>query len=336
MTLSDLADHLKLSTATVSLALRNNPVVAKETRAKVHEAARSLGYIYNRSAASLRTARTNLVGITVHDILNPYFAEIFGVLEAEFDKQNRTILISTHRDDIARQRAFTDALMQQGADGLIICPSRDTEAEDIDRLQAAGMPVTVICRESPGTDVPIIRGDDLAGSRAVTGHLIAQGHRRIAMVGGRRRTSAGDERYEGFRTALREAGLDLPDGWYIPEPMTQADGRAAVPALLALKPRPTAIVCFNDLVALGVMSMLRRMGVEPGRDIAVTGYDNIDGSDSTSPALTTVRNGAEEIARYAAAILKAQIDGEEVSPERILVPPELLVRESTPPPRSDA
>lgn len=309
-------------------------MVALETRQKVKDAAQAVGYIYNRSAASLRTARSNLVGITVHDILNPYFAEIFRVLEAEFDKQNRTILISTHRDDIERQRTFTDALMQQGADGLIICPSRGTEPDDILRLQNTGTPVTVICRDAPSNDVPTIRGDDLEGSRKVTEHLISQGHRHIVMVGGRRDTSAGDERYEGFRQAMSAAGLDVPDGWYFPEPMTQADGRAVVPDLLSLSPRPTAIMCFNDLVAFGVMSMLRRSGVEPGREIAVTGYDNIDGSDSTTPSLTTVHNGPEEIAKHAAKILEAQINGETVTPERILVPPKVYVRESTPPPEN--
>ncbi len=330
LTISQLADNLQLSTATVSLALRGSPVVARKTRERVQKVASELGYIYNRSAASLRTARTNLVGVTVHDILNPYFAEIFLALEKEFDRQHRTMLVSTHHDDIGRQRSFVNALLQQRADGVVICPSVDTTSEEIARIRNSATPVVLICRDVDGAAVPGIRGDDFAGAKAVADHLIALGHKRIAMVGGRRGTSAGRERHGGYLAALQEAGLAPDPALDFPELMTQADGRDIATALLALSPRPTALMCFNDLVALGVMSALRRHGVEPGRDIAISGYDNIDGSDFTLPALTTVDNNPEEIGRRAAQILQAQMAGETVPADNIRVVPHLMRRDSTP------
>ncbi|MBD8893842.1 LacI family DNA-binding transcriptional regulator [Roseibium litorale] len=331
LTLGHIADQLGISTATVSLALRDSPLVADETRERVKKTAEEVGYIYNRSAASLRTARSQIVGVAVHDILNPYFAEIFSSLEDVLEEQGQMIFICNHRDDVKRQRAFINTLLQHRADGLILCPSVGTTAEEINRLVGQGIPVTLMCREVSGVWAPSIHGDDVAGSYAVTKHLISQGHRRIAMVGGRRGSSAGRDRNAGWRKALIEAGLDPDEQLDIPEMMTQADGRKVVPDILQARERPTAVMCFNDLVALGMMPVFRRMDVEPGPDIAVTGYDDVDGAASRTPALTSVCNHPDKIGRLAALTLLRQIAGERVPHRPILIEPELRIRESSPP-----
>ncbi|MBO6757976.1 MAG: LacI family DNA-binding transcriptional regulator [Roseibium sp.] len=332
LTLGHIADHLGISTATVSLALRDSPLVAEDTRQKVKQTAAEIGYIYNRSAASLRTARSQIVGVAVHDILNPYFAEVFSALEDVLEEQGQMIFICNHRDDVRRQRAFVNTLLQHRADGLILCPSVGTTAEEINHLVDQGIPVTVMAREVSGIWAPCVHGDDVSGSYRMTKHVIEQGHRRIGMVGGRRLSSTGRDRNAGWRKALEEAGLDPDEQLDLPELMTQADGRSAVPKILALKERPTAIVGFNDLVALGMMTALRRAGVEPGPDMAITGYDDVDGAASRTPALTTVCNHADKIGRLAALTLLRQIAGERVSNTPILIEPELRIRESAPPP----
>jgi len=332
LTLGHIADHLGLSTATVSLALRDSPLVARETKEKVKETAASFGYIYNRSAASLRTARSQIVGVAVHDICNPYFAEIFSALEDVLEAEGQMIFICNHRDDADRQRAFVSTLLQHRADGLILCPSVGTTAEEINQLVEQGIPVTLMCRELEGVAAPCVLGDDIKGSYLVTKHLLEQGHRKIAMVGGRRQSSPGRDRNAGWRKAMIEAGID-PDGQLdIPELMTQADGRQVVPTILAAEERPTAIMGFNDLVALGMMPVLRRSGVEPGPEMAVTGFDDTDGAGSRTPALTSVRNFPEKIGRQAAELLLRQIAGERIEPGRHLIEPELKVRESSPAP----
>jgi hypothetical protein len=156
ITLSQLAAQLDVSTATVSLALRDNPAVSAKTRERVQALAREMGYIYNRQAASLRTACTNIIGVVVHDVLNPYFAEVFRAVEAELEPHGITILICNHRDDLHRQKTFVDVLQQQNADGLVICPSEGTSREDIEAIVRSGTPVTIICRDvvcrrSPGS-----------------------------------------------------------------------------------------------------------------------------------------------------------------------------------------
>ncbi|MBO0347011.1 LacI family DNA-binding transcriptional regulator [Roseibium sp. CAU 1637] len=332
LTLSHIADQLGISTATVSLALRNSPLVAEDTRATVKRTAEEIGYIYNRSAASLRTARSQIVGVAVHDILNPYFAEAFAALETVLEEQGQMIFICNHRDNVKRQRAFINTLLQHRADGVILCPSVDTTAEEINRLVGQGIPVTLMCRQVPKVWAPCILGDDVAGAYAVTKHLIERGHSKIAMVGGRRDSSTGRDRHAGWCKALQEAGIDPTAQLDLPEAMTQADGREAVQTILEAPDRPSAVMCFNDLVALGMMPMFRRHKLEPGPDIAVTGYDDIDGAAARTPALTTVQNHPDKIGRLAALTLLRQIAGERVPHTPIRIEPELRIRESSPAP----
>ncbi len=327
VTLSQLAAQLDVSTATVSLALRDNPAVSVETRKRVRALATEMGYIYNRQAASLRTSRTDIVGVVVHDVMNPYFAEVFRAVETELEARGYTILICNHRDDILRQRTFVQVLQQQNADGLVICPSLGTTAEDIDAIVHSGTPVTIICRDVDGATVPSVRGDDISGMAEITRHLIAKGHSRIAFVGGRRHTSSGRDRHAGFLAAMSDAGLSPIDD--IPELMTQGDGRLATERLLALDPRPTAVVCFNDILAFGLMAGLTKAGIRPGIDMAVTGYDDVDGSESWAPSLTTVQNGSNEIGSAAARAIRALIEGEESPFQRLLIPPKIELRDSS-------
>lgn len=329
LTLRMLGAELGLSTATISLALRDSPLVADATRLRVQALAAEAGYVANRSAASLRTARTNMVGVMVHDVVNPYFAEIFRAIEAALNERELAIMICNHADDIGRQRTFVDTLMQHRADGLIMCPAIGTDADAVARIVDSGLPFVMICREVADIAVPMVRGDDFSGGRALTRHLIAEGHRRIAFVGGRRATSAGRERHAGYVAALAEAGIVADPALDVPETLTQAAVRDAAMTLLALPSPPTALFGFNDFVASGLMSALRHAGLEPGRDVAVAGYDDTDGAAWSAPALTSVFNAAEKIGSLAASLLSAQIHGEPAAPTRILIEPELRIRASS-------
>ncbi|KZL20720.1 HTH-type transcriptional repressor CytR [Pseudovibrio axinellae] len=330
--LGDLAEKLGVSTATVSLALRDSPLIAKATKARVKAYAEEVGYIYNRSAASLRTSQSNMIGVAVHDILNPYFAEVFRGLEEKLAEQNKTILICNHRDIAERQKHFTDTLLQHRVDGLILCASVGTTSKDINSIVHQGIPVTLVCRDVAGANAPCVRGDDFLGSYRITQHLIEQGHTQIAMVGGRRGSSTGRDRNRGWRSALEDAGIDVDAQLEIPELMTQADGRSVATKIIEAELRPTAVVCFNDLVALGLMSAVRRLGVEPGPDLAIVGYDNTEGTENRSPALTTVDNGAATIGVKAAELMLSQMNGEKINNDLMLIEPKLRVRESAPSP----
>lgn len=333
LTLAMIGERLGLSTATVSLALRDHPDVAADTRVRVRQFAEDLGYIYNRSAASLRTSRSNIVGVLVHDILNPYFAELVASLDVHLAKRNLTVILGNHGDDFQRQRHFLETMLQYRADGVIICPSVGTVADDIRRMTRAGMPTVLVARDVPGNDfAPVIRGDDRTGIRLATEHLISQGHRRIAFVGGRQQSSAGRERRGGYEDALEAFGLAFDPDLIFPDVENRAGGRDVLPAVLASK--ATAIVAFNDLIALGLMTALRRRGLEPGRDIALTGYDDIGEAADWSPALTSVWNGQQEVGRLAAEYLGELISGNAIlapvsPPLATLVTPELRIRDTS-------
>jgi DNA-binding LacI/PurR family transcriptional regulator len=326
--LSTIADALKVSTATVSLALRDSPLVAEATREKIKDEARALGYIYNRRAASLRTRRSGILGVVVHDIMNPFYAEILKSIETELDKTRQTFILSNHYDSTEKQREFLETLLQLGADGVIMSPAIGTPAGDIQLCEDNGLPVVQIARSVEGTNTPVFRGDDSYGIGLATNHLIKLGHRRIAMVGGTDQTSTGRDRYQGYVAAMQKAGLDVLPELRLVGPRTKKEGFEASEAFLALEPRATAAVCWNDLVAIGLMSGIARHGYIPGKDFAVTGYDDLEEASIATPALTTVWNGQREVGRRAARALLERLSGMKPSSKQELIKPELRERQS--------
>ncbi len=318
-----------MSTATVSLALRDSPLVADSTRERIKEHAREIGYIYNRRAASLRTSRSGIVGVTVHDIMNPFYAEILRSIEGELDRSRQTFLLCNHYDNVEKQRSFLDTLLQLGADGVIMSPAIGTPAADIAMAEQNGLPVVLVARSVDEADVPAFRGDDAYGTGLATAHLISLGHTRIAMVGGTDQTSTGRHRYQGYREAMEKAGLEPRADWRVAGPRTKAAGFEAAARFLALPDRPTAAVCWNDLVAIGLMSGIARAGLVPGIDVSVTGYDDLEEAEIATPALTTVWNGQREVGRRAARALLDRLNGIEVKGGQELIHPELKVRQST-------
>lgn len=327
--LSTIADALGVSTATVSLALRDSSLVADDTRNNIKQYAQQIGYIYNRRAASLRTSRSGIVGVVVHDIMNPFFAEILRSIETELDRSRQTFILSNHYDQLDKQRNFIETLLQLGADGVIMSPAIGTPERDIQIAEDNGLPVVFVARHVDNVDAPVFRGDDTYGISLATNHLISLGHKCIAMIGGTDYTSTGRDRYEGYRHAMQLAGLEVKPEWRIEGPRTKQAGFEVAPQFLALKDKPTAAVCFNDLTAIGLMNGIARAGLVAGQDISVTGYDDLEEAAIATPALTTVWNGQREVGRRAARALLDLLNGVEVQNGHDLIKPELHIRQST-------
>ncbi|MGH6763539.1 MAG: LacI family DNA-binding transcriptional regulator [Phyllobacterium sp.] len=327
--LSTIADALGVSTATVSLALRDSPLVASHTRDKIKEHAREIGYIYNRRAASLRTSRSGIIGVVVHDIMNPFFAEILKSIESELDRSRQTFILSNHYDQLEKQRTFVETLLQLGADGVIMSPAIGTPASDIQLAEDNGLPVVLIARRVEGSHAPVFRGDDAYGTGLATNHLISLGHTKIAFVGGTDQTSTGRDRFQGYLMAMEKAGLAVKPEWRIVGPRTKRAGFEVAPQFLALQDRPTAAACWNDLSAIGLMNGIARAGLVPGVDVSVTGYDDLEEASIATPALTTVWNGQREVGLRAARALLDQLNGVQVSDQQDLIKPELRIRQST-------
>jgi DNA-binding LacI/PurR family transcriptional regulator len=220
-------------------------------------------------------------------------------------------------------------LLQLGADGIIMSPAIGTPKEDIALAEGNGLPAVLIARSVTGADVPVFRGDDAYGIGLATNHLISLGHSRIAMIGGTDNTSTGRDRYHGYVVAMKKAGLGIRADWRLPGPRTKQAGFEAAQQFLALKDKPTAAVCWNDLVAIGLMNGIARAGMVTGLDISVTGYDDLEEAAIATPALTTVWNGQREVGRRAARALLDRLAGIEVHGGQELIRPELHVRQST-------
>lgn len=309
--------------------MRDSPLVAEATRDRIKAHARAIGYIYNRRAASLRTSRSGIVGVVVHDIMNPFFAEILRSIEMELDRNRQTFILSNHYDQLEKQRVFIDTLLQLGADGVIMSPAIGTPAEDIRQAEDNGLPAVLIARTVEGAGVPAFRGDDAYGTALATKHLLSLGHERIAMIGGTEQTSTGRDRYQGYVNAMEAANLKVQPHWRVQGPRTKQAGFEAVEQFLAMPDKPTAAVCWNDLVAIGLMNGIARAGLVPGVDISVTGYDDLEEASITTPALTTVCNGQREVGRRAARVLLDRLNGAVVGDYQELIRPELHIRQST-------
>ncbi len=327
--LSTIAESLGVSTATVSLALRDSPLVAEATREKIKAQSRALGYIYNRRAASLRTSRSGIIGLIVHDIQNPFYAEILKAIESELDRSSHTFILSNHYDSVEKQRTFIETLLQLGGDGIIMSPAIGTPHQDLQLAEDNGMPVILIARTMDSLDLPTYRGDDGYGIALATNHLIGLGHTSIAMIGGTDQTSTGRDRYQGYVDALKKAGLPVDPKLRLAGPRTKQAGFEAAVHFLSLPQKPTAAVCWNDLVAIGFMSGIARAGLVPGKDVSVTGYDDLEEAAIATPALTTVWNGQSEVGRLAARALLDKLSGSHEPDGLHLIKPEMRIRQST-------
>jgi LacI family transcriptional regulator len=331
VTLQDIADRLDVSTATVSLALRGSQLVAESTRHKVQRAAREMGYSYNRSAASLRTARTNIIGVGFHDITNPYFAELLSAIEETAAAEGRTILLATYAESLERQERVLATLREYRPDGMILCPAGGTPRNAYEPLVSSGIPVVQVSREVEGSGLDFVGSDDALGTELGLRHLHSLGHRRIALIGGNDLISTGRARRRSYRATLAALGLPVDEALMHPGFCTRETGFRGVQALLGRADPPTAAVCFNDLAAFGAMLGLRHKGREAGRDFALVGCDDVAEAEQWFPALTTIRNHQAEMGAQAARLLFERIADPAMPPRRVVIPPELVVRASTMP-----
>ena len=326
-TLKDIAKHAGVSPATVSLVVRDSPLVAAETRQRVRSSLDALGYVYDRAAANLRARLTHTIGLVVCEITNPFYAELTAGIEDTLDRAGWVAFLANTAESPARQDRFIARMREHRVDGLLLAPAEGTDPAIIDDLHRVGLPVVQMLRRLGKRNADHVGADFRLGMTLAVEHLIRLGHTRIAFVGGARRISPARDRARAFRETLSR--YSLPVGPIVNCLPTREDGARAVDSLFAGKPDdPTAIVCHNDLCALGVMLGLTDRGLTPGQGVAVIGFDNIAEAALHRPALTSVAIGARQIGEEAASLLLRRIKSPVGAPESIVLPPKLVVRSS--------
>ena len=326
VTLDDVAGHAGVSRSTVSLVLRGSSLVARGTRDRVRASMEALGYVYNRGAANLRASRTNTVGLLVCAISTPFFAELTAGIDQVLDAAGlSTFLVNTGESPEKQERSL-QRMREHNVDGLIICPVAGSCPDLVERMRRWNLPMVQALRYVSAHDGDYAGSDYRLGMEIITEHLIRLGHRRIALVGGDLVHSAVTDRRIGFTAAMQRHGLS-PD-LIVKTPLHRRAGAEAVCALLDRSDPPTAAIGFNDIVAFGMMLGLTDRGLEPGRDFAVAGFDDVQEAALSRPALTTVSTLPFDIGQAAAELLLRRIAKPHGPPERVILPTRLVIRES--------
>ena len=325
-TMIDIAAASGVSKSTVSLVLQGSPTVKAETRERVLATAERLGYVYNRGAARLRSARSNIVGMVINDLANPFFAELAVGIERVLQTAGFVPFLANTAENPRRQADVLKSMREHDIAGLIVCPARGTRAADLEPL-VGRVPLLLAMRRVPGLRISTVVPDNHRGARHATEHLIALGHRRIAFIGGHSDMTAQVERAGGFRAALDTAGLRLDPTLALEGPTTRETGANAIDRLLERADPPTAALCFNDVVAFGAMDRLSRRGLTVGRDMAIVGFDDVREAAHVRPPLTTVAVDTQALGERAAHAVLRMIHGDGRIEEAV-GEVDLVVRES--------
>jgi DNA-binding LacI/PurR family transcriptional regulator len=329
--IKEVARHAGVSLGTVSNVLNRPEVVAPVTRQRVLDAIADLGFVRNDAARHLRAGRSRTVAIVVLDVANPFFTDVASGAEAVVEEAGCMVVVCNSGEDPARERRHLDLLEEQRVRGVLVTPVSDGRQPRLERFVERGIPVVLVDRGARSANQCSVAVDDVMGGRLAADHLAAQGHRRVAFVGGPLSLRQVADRLDGATGALSERGV-APPRVVETAHLTVAAGRDAVDEIAALPAgeRPTAIFCANDLLALGVLQGLIARHLRVPEDMAVIGYDDIEFAAGAAVPLSSVRQPREELGRTAAQLLLEETgDGRQHQHRHVVFQPELVVRKSS-------
>jgi LacI family repressor for deo operon, udp, cdd, tsx, nupC, and nupG len=321
--IKEVALAAKVSVATVSRTLALPDVVADETRRRVHNAIRRLGYTPNVQARSLRTARTNVIVALVPDISNPFFAEVIRGIEQVAHHNRYSVLLGDTQYNRDREQAYADLLGARQADGLI------TLLPHIPKLAATGrLPIVNACEYVDDPSVTSVYVDNVAGAREAVGYLLTLGHRAIAFVAGPMNSPINVDRDQGYEEALTRAGLKRNSKLTVEGDFSVESGIRAAESLFARGEPFTALFCANDEMALGAITAVKSRGLRVPEDISIVGFDDIRFARYCDPPLTTIAQPMGDIGREAMNMLIEILTGTDVPARKRILPTQLVVRGS--------
>lgn len=331
VTLLDVAEAAGVSRATASLVIRKSPLVADETRRRVEQAMAKLGYVYNMGAASMRATRSNTVGVIIPNLGNPFFAAMLAGLEQALEDAGLIVVMANSRESAAKQETILHRMRERGIDGLILCPAAETRPSLLAKTIEWRLPIVQALRYVSDSRGDYAGADYAGGMRQAVDHLTEAGHRSIAFAAGGPVHSAYRERLAGFRAAMADHGLDA--GAVLEMPLNPT--ATAVSTLLAHPLRPTAVICFNDIMAGGIANGLTDIGVKVGAEFSVVGFDDLAEAELVRPRLTSIATFPGEIGEAAARLLLERLATPERADRRVVNLTRLVLRQSTGAPGRD-
>ncbi|MGI9665854.1 MAG: LacI family DNA-binding transcriptional regulator [Acidimicrobiia bacterium] len=325
-TMFDVAIEAGVSTATVSRVANNHSNIKNATRTRVTEAMDRLGYVPNLRARSLAGGRTNVLGLIVDDLESSYNNQVAQGIDETIAAHGYDLLLSTmHKRK--RTTRHIESLLNGFAEGLIVLLSGGF-GQYLGEVEARRFPVVLIDHD-PVAQVPIVKADNDAGTRALVRHLESLGHRRIGFVTGNLEVASGRERLEAYKTETAALGLDQGKDLVVEGDFRIEGGVSAAHQLLALEDPPTAIFASSDAEAFGVMKVARERGLSIPNDLSVVGFDDIPEASNVTPRLTTVRQPMRAMGMLAAEMLMSAVEEGQPRTSTVELPTELIIREST-------
>lgn len=331
---SDIREVARLAgvaLGTVSNVLNRPEIVAEETRRRVQQAIDEIGFVPNGSARQLRAGHSQFIGLIMLDVANPFFTEVARGAEDVAHVSDYIVILCNADDSVEKESHYLRVLEEQRARGVLITPVQ-SDASYLQRLRQRGIAVVLLDRPSRIKDICWVAVDDVRGGELATAHLLEQGHKRIGFVHGPLTIRQCAERRRGMLKAIRTAGLD-PDQVIVDITTTTqrpSDGEESTEKLLGVKSKPTAVFCANDLLALGLMRGLSKLGISIPGDFALVGYDDVEFASMLSTPLTTIRQPKYELGSKAAELLLEEANEPNTHQhQHIMYEPELIVRASS-------
>ena len=334
-TIRDVAERAGVSNATVSNVINEKGKVSESTRKTVLKAIEALNYRPNASAQrKLQSSGPKSIGLVVKEIHNPYFADVIVAAQEMANQKGYSIILSSSEGDREKEGRIVDLLVEKDIDGIVINPllDRDADLSHLFDLKRRNIPF-VLLEQVHGLRANLVDVDNLRASREMTNHLIELGHEEIVHFAGPEYSMHSEERIEGFRHAFFDSRLVYSEDFVVRAGARLEEGYAAGMSFfsdLAPDQRPTAVMCYNDLVAIGLMRALRELDIDVPGDVSITGFDNINTGEYAPVPLTTMGVPTDEMGRAAVEMVIHQIESRgQQDPQTVNLKAELVVRGST-------
>ncbi len=330
VSIKDIARLAGVSHSTVSRALRKSSLIPFETAERIRRIAESQGYTPSAVARGLVTSKTEAIGVVVTSIADPFNGEVVAGIEELANEQGYTVILAGSNAEPDREIAVVRSFQARRVDGILVASSR-VGALHTPLLSELQIPIVLLNNQHPSAFVHSVCFNNEAGAYQAVNHLVTLGHQKIAYLGDRFGLHSDAERYAGYSKMMSEAGLKIEEQFVVRADGKPAGARSAAQQLFSSKTLPTAVFCYNDMTALGVLAEASRRGLAVPDDLSVIGFDDIFFASYLNPPLTTVRQPMKDLGRRATQLLLALLRKEKIE-RTTLVEGELVVRDSTAPP----
>lgn len=334
VTMKDIAQELGVTVTTVSRALNDKPDISPETKGLVLQTARRMGYVQSALGRDLASGYMKAIGCVVTTIADPYLERVLEGIENSAQEAGYAVIIATSQADPDREATIIDMLLGYRVAGIVSTSSWITQSH-LSKLTDLNVPIVLVNSEEPSPQTTSIRIDDSQVAKLATEHLIKLGHRRIAHITVPDRSVSSRARLAGYERSLEGHGIAYDPALVIETDESEHGGAEALQRLLQVEPRPepqpSAVFCYNDQMAIGALAASHRVGLRVPEDISVVGVDDIAVSAWLEPSLTTVRQPLRRMGHMAMEMMLNLLD-DRSKVKDVMIPGELVVRESTAPP----